>query len=62
MCVSDVMSWEYDTMTSLHADNPVTITTPTEAPYPGLEFGASICGVSIVRAGESMEKALQQVA
>lgn len=39
---------------------PACIQTPTEADYDGLHFGASICGVSIVRAGESMEKALQQ--
>ncbi len=61
------------------ADKQDIITTPTDAPYDGLKFDSSICGVrcairarvfishilmttrgSIVRAGESMEKALQQ--
>jgi hypothetical protein len=44
----------------LASDTDLVITTPTQTQYPGLEFGAKICGVSIVRAGESMEKALQQ--
>eukprot|EP00051_Salpingoeca_urceolata_P005815 m.77686 g.77686 ORF g.77686 m.77686 type:complete len:222 (-) comp14556_c0_seq2:95-760(-) len=39
---------------------PSTIKTPTQSDYEGLEFHAPICGVSIVRAGESMEKAMQQ--
>jgi uracil phosphoribosyltransferase len=43
-----------------HIDRERVITTPTREEYRGLEFGAPICGVSIVRAGESMEKALQQ--
>mmetsp|Transcript_141671 Transcript_141671/g.200640 ORF Transcript_141671/g.200640 Transcript_141671/m.200640 type:complete len:237 (-) Transcript_141671:167-877(-) len=37
-----------------------TITTPTQSEYSGLKFGAKLCGVSIVRAGESMETALMQ--
>eukprot|EP00035_Acanthoeca_spectabilis_P022087 m.441945 g.441945 ORF g.441945 m.441945 type:complete len:237 (+) comp18727_c0_seq1:82-792(+) len=37
-----------------------TITTPTLSEYKGLKFGAKLCGVSIVRAGESMETALMQ--
>ena len=41
-------------------DADKTIVTPTQAEYAGLTFAAPICGVSIVRAGESMEKALQQ--
>jgi uracil phosphoribosyltransferase len=32
-----------------------TVTTPTGAHYKGVEWAGSICGVSIVRAGESME-------
>ena len=40
-------------------DKKTTIVTPTNAHYDGLDFGASICGVSIVRAGESMEKVTQ---
>jgi uracil phosphoribosyltransferase len=31
------------------------VTTPTGAQYKGVEWAGSICGVSIVRAGESME-------
>merc|ERR1712086_1167165 len=34
--------------------------TPTDSEYEGLAFGARLCGVSIVRAGESMESALMQ--
>ncbi|KAH7827386.1 Uracil phosporibosyltransferase [Monocercomonoides exilis] len=37
------------------------IITPTEVPVDGLEFGTKLCGVSIIRAGESMENALRQV-
>ncbi|KAH7824507.1 Uracil phosphoribosyltransferase [Monocercomonoides exilis] len=38
------------------------ITTPTNVAYEGLEFGSQLCGVSIIRAGESMENALRQIA
>lgn len=36
------------------------VETLTGAPYEGLTPGAHICGVSIVRAGESMEQALRE--
>jgi uracil phosphoribosyltransferase len=39
-----------------------TVTTPTGAQYKGVEWAGSICGVSIVRAGESMEAGLRAVA
>jgi uracil phosphoribosyltransferase len=38
----------------------VKIKTNTDSEYTGLNFGSPICGVSIVRAGESMEAALLQ--
>jgi uracil phosphoribosyltransferase len=38
------------------------IETPTGSEYRGLEWAARICGVSIVRAGESMEAGLRAVA
>eukprot|EP01126_Amoeba_proteus_P020062 TRINITY_DN2050_c0_g2_i1.p1 TRINITY_DN2050_c0_g2~~TRINITY_DN2050_c0_g2_i1.p1 ORF type:complete len:144 (+),score=12.90 TRINITY_DN2050_c0_g2_i1:76-507(+) len=39
------------------------VTTPTERVYNGIEFNhTKICGVSIVRAGESMEVALRATA
>ncbi|KAI1319423.1 Uracil phosphoribosyltransferase, synthesizes UMP from uracil [Mortierella claussenii] len=38
-----------------------TILTPTGQEYPGVEFQGRICGVSIMRAGESMEQALRNV-
>ncbi|KAG9396057.1 Uracil phosphoribosyltransferase [Carpediemonas membranifera] len=38
-----------------------TITTPLGLPYVGAEFVCDICGVPIVRAGESMEKALSNI-
>eukprot|EP01121_Diplochlamys_sp_Union-15-3_P005980 TRINITY_DN1635_c0_g7_i2.p1 TRINITY_DN1635_c0_g7~~TRINITY_DN1635_c0_g7_i2.p1 ORF type:complete len:222 (-),score=39.34 TRINITY_DN1635_c0_g7_i2:124-789(-) len=38
-----------------------TVITPTEAEYKGVEFTSRICGVSIVRAGESMESGLRAV-
>lgn len=38
-----------------------TISTPLDVDYVGLEFASNICGVSIVRAGETMEAALRQV-
>jgi uracil phosphoribosyltransferase len=37
-----------------------TITTDTEGTYEGLTFGAQICGVSIMRAGDCMVNALSQ--
>lgn len=40
---------------------PRTVTTPTQASYEGLQFAHKICGVSVVRAGESMEAALREV-
>ena len=36
------------------------VTTPTGDVYDGLKFSAKICGVSIMRAGESMEGAMRQ--
>ncbi|TPX50208.1 hypothetical protein SeLEV6574_g01056 [Synchytrium endobioticum] len=38
---------------------PTQITTPLDAQYEGAVFKGRICGVSIMRAGESMEKALR---
>eukprot|EP01056_Protomagalhaensia_sp_Gyna25_P005623 Protomagalhaensia_sp_Gyna_25__5622@NODE_782_length_2627_cov_353_784776_g613_i0_p1_GENE_NODE_782_length_2627_cov_353_784776_g613_i0NODE_782_length_2627_cov_353_784776_g613_i0_p1_ORF_typecomplete_len246_score38_25UPRTase/PF14681_6/5_5e85Pribosyltran/PF00156_27/0_0031_NODE_782_length_2627_cov_353_784776_g613_i014042141 len=39
-----------------------TVTTPVDdSTYPGVSFSTHICGVSIVRAGESMESALRAV-
>ncbi len=35
------------------------VKTPAGWPYKGLEFGRGNCGVSVVRSGEAMEKALQ---
>ncbi|XP_026191135.1 uracil phosphoribosyltransferase [Cyclospora cayetanensis] len=40
---------------------PRVVTTPLGAQYEGLAFGSGLCGVSIVRAGESMESALRAV-
>lgn len=37
-----------------------TVTTPTGSSIEGLKFSSKICGVSIMRAGESMEKALRE--
>lgn len=37
------------------------VTTPTGEKFHGLNFGSKICGVSIVRAGESMEVGLREV-
>ncbi|KAK2961315.1 putative Uracil phosphoribosyltransferase [Blattamonas nauphoetae] len=37
------------------------VETPTGAKYTGLKFESKICGVSIIRAGESMENALRQI-
>merc|ERR1711916_67183 len=50
-----------EAMSYLPMDN-VTITTPTGATYEGTRPAAKICGVSIIRAGEAMEKALREVA
>lgn len=36
-----------------------TITTPVGRPYSGVKFQGKICGVSIMRAGESMEQGLR---
>eukprot|EP01080_Neovahlkampfia_damariscottae_P002794 gene2794-4202_t len=38
-----------------------TVITPTSEEYSGVNFSEKICGVSIVRAGESMETALRAV-
>ncbi|KAF5099842.1 hypothetical protein D0Z03_000942 [Geotrichum reessii] len=38
---------------------PATIETPTGASYSGVKFQGKICGVSIMRAGESMEQGLR---
>jgi len=35
------------------------VTTPTGCTYKGLKYQKGNCGVSIVRSGEAMEKALQ---
>ena len=40
---------------------PYDVTTPTGKLYQGVRFTAQICGVSIVRAGESMETGLRDV-
>ena len=40
---------------------PKTIRTPTGAEYQGLEWTGGICGVPIIRAGESMEAALREI-
>jgi len=37
----------------------IEVVTPTNKPYKGLKYEKGNCGVSIVRSGESMEKALQ---
>lgn len=37
------------------------VTTPTGEKFHGMKFGSKICGVSIVRAGESMEVGLREV-
>ncbi|KAF2076370.1 hypothetical protein CYY_002327 [Polysphondylium violaceum] len=38
-----------------------TVITPTGSEYKGVSFASKICGVSIVRAGESMEAGLRAV-
>ncbi|KNC53701.1 uridine kinase [Thecamonas trahens ATCC 50062] len=40
----------------------LTVVTPTGAEYHGKAPASKICGVSIIRAGEAMEKALREVA
>ncbi|KAI7882733.1 PRTase-like protein [Lichtheimia hyalospora FSU 10163] len=37
-----------------------TVATPTDVPYKGIDFEGRICGVSIMRAGESMEQGLRE--
>ncbi|KCV68672.1 uracil phosphoribosyltransferase [Fonticula alba] len=37
-----------------------TVITPTDSSYEGLAFTGRVCGVSIMRAGEAMEKALRE--
>lgn len=37
-----------------------TVVTPTGQHYDGLAFQGKICGVSIMRAGESMEQGLRE--
>ena len=36
-----------------------TVMTPTGHPYVGVDFAKKLCGVSIIRSGESMENALR---
>ena len=36
------------------------VVTPTGCSYSGLKYEKGNCGVSIVRSGEAMEKALQE--
>lgn len=38
---------------------PKPITTPVGRPYSGVAFQGKICGISIMRAGESMEQGLR---
>ena len=35
------------------------VVTPTNSTYVGVEFAKKLCGVSIIRSGESMENALR---
>lgn len=37
-----------------------TVITPTGHPYVGVDFARGICGVSVIRSGESMENALRE--
>eukprot|EP01123_Difflugia_compressa_P004513 TRINITY_DN15947_c0_g1_i1.p1 TRINITY_DN15947_c0_g1~~TRINITY_DN15947_c0_g1_i1.p1 ORF type:complete len:284 (+),score=52.97 TRINITY_DN15947_c0_g1_i1:55-906(+) len=46
---------------SLLPSREKVVITPTSSKYTGLEFTSKICGVSIVRAGESMESGLRAV-
>ena len=36
-----------------------TVVTPTGQQYVGVDFAKRLCGVSIIRSGESMENALR---
>ena len=36
-----------------------TVITPTGRQYVGVDFAKKLCGVSIIRSGESMENALR---
>ena len=36
-----------------------TVVTPTGRQYVGVDFAKKLCGVSIIRSGESMENALR---
>ena len=36
-----------------------TVITPTGSQYVGVDFAKRLCGVSIIRSGESMENALR---
>jgi uridine kinase len=36
-----------------------TVVTPTGHQYVGVDFAKKLCGVSIIRSGESMENALR---
>ncbi len=36
-----------------------SVVTPTGNPYVGVDFAKKLCGVSIIRSGESMENALR---
>ena len=40
---------------------PTTVITPAGCAYEGTQLKSRICGVSMVRAGESMEAGLRQV-
>ena len=37
------------------------VTTPTDAPYHGVELASPICGVSVIRGGECMQDSLRVV-
>lgn len=39
----------------------MTVTTPVNATYEGLHFSQKVCGVSILRAGGTMEAGLKRV-
>ncbi len=39
--------------------HPTTISTPSHAPYTGVQASGHLCGVSIMRAGEAMEQGLR---
>ena len=39
----------------------VTVTTPCAEPFVGCQYQRPLCGVSIIRAGESMENALRSL-